>query len=228
MRKALKAGAQVFFSYHQDKTLSEELIQLGAVGFSLDLSQSSQIIETAKKLREKIEHVDILIHNAALTRDRTLQNLTADDWDTVLNVDLKAPYLLTKELMPLLFLRKSKDKNVKIPATKIFFITSRVAFGGGIGISNYAAAKAGLIGLTKSLAQELGKRNILVNAVNPGFMKSKMTAGLPEAVIQANLDMSPLSRISSPEEVADFLVYLSSDNMQQVTGQVFSFESRKT
>lgn len=106
-------------------------------------------------------------------------------------------------------------------------ITSRVALQGGFGCANYAAAKAGLIALARSLAQELGKKNILVNAVNPGFMKSRLTEGLPEGVIQKNLADSPLHRFSDPEEVADFLVYLCSDQMTQVTGQVLHFESRK-
>lgn len=110
---------------------------------------------------------------------------------------------------------------------KILFITSRAAVVGSFGISNYAAAKAGLIGLAKSLALELGKKNILVNAVNPGFMKSRMTENLPEEVLQKNLEASPVGRYSDPEEVADFLVYLSSDAMTQVTGQVLHFESRQ-
>ena len=179
-----------------------------------------------------MEHLDVLIHNAAIVRDRTIQNLTEEDWDQVMTGNLKAPYLLTKELMAILFQRKKKNtpmnENEKSVASKIFFLTSRVGFQGGYGVSNYAASKAGLVAMTKSLAQELGKRNVLVNAINPGFMKSKMTKNLPENVIQGNLLVSPIARFSDPEEVADFMIYLCSDQMTQVTGQVFSFESRKT
>lgn len=105
---------------------------------------------------------------------------------------------------------------------------SRVGLQGGYGVSNYAASKAGLIAFTKSLAQEIGRRNILVNAINPGFMKSGMTEGLPSAVIERNLKESLIGNYSNPEEVADFMVYLCSDKMKQVNGQILHFESRRT
>ncbi|HXV28176.1 MAG TPA: SDR family oxidoreductase, partial [bacterium] len=158
-----------------------------------------------------------VIHNAACVRDHTVQNLSDEDWDKVLTVNLKAPYYLTKKILPLLFKRRM---------SKIFMLISRMAVSGGFGASNYAAAKAGLIGLTKSLAAELARKNILVNAVNPGFMLSAMTEALPEEVRKRNQDASYLGRFSDPEEVAGFLVYLCSDAMTQVTGQILHFESR--
>ena len=94
------------------------------------------------------------------------------------------------------------------------------------GAANYAASKGGLIAMTKTLAKELGRKRILVNAVNPGFMRSSMTESVPEEVLKQNIEMSPLKSFTDPEEVADFLIYLSSDKMRQVTGQVFHFESR--
>lgn len=145
--------------------------------------------------------------------------MTEEEWDEVLNANLKAPYLLTQKLLPLLF---------KARPSKIFFIVSRAALQGIFGAANYSASKAGLVALAKSLAQELGRKEILVNCVNPGFMKSRMTESLPPEVIEKNINESALRRLSNPEEVADFLVYLSSDKMTQVTGQVFHYESRKT
>jgi 3-oxoacyl-[acyl-carrier protein] reductase len=107
-------------------------------------------------------------------------------------------------------------------------ITSRAGLQGGVGLGSYAAAKAGLIALAKSLAQELGKKQVLVNAVNPGFMISGMTENLADEIKERNKNESPLAVFSDPEEVADFLAHLSSDAMKQVTGQIFHFESRNT
>lgn len=219
--KALGAGARVFFTYFKNNVRAQTLREKGAVGFILDLADTAAIDRFAKTFKTEVKTLDVLIHNAAAVRDHTIQNLTEEEWDHVIAVDLKAPYYLTKKVMPLLF------KEAETPK-KIFMITSRAALQGGIGISNYAAAKAGLIGLTKSLAQELGKKRILVNAVNPGFMKSAMTAELPPEILKKNRDASPLDQISNPEEVAVFLISLSSDEMTQVTGQIFHFESRKT
>jgi 3-oxoacyl-[acyl-carrier protein] reductase len=224
IRKALAEGAQVYFTYHRHGEDVQPLVEQGAEGFALDLTDMRAIEQFAKQLKEKISGLDVVIHNAAAVRDHTIQNMTEDDWDHVLTVDLKAPYFLTKQLLPLLLRKNTEAAAGK--ARKIFMITSRVALQGGFGVSNYAAAKAGLIGLVKSLAQELGKRKILVNAVNPGFMPSRMTATLPEAVIARNLQASLLGEYSDPEEVADFLVYLASDQMNQVTGQVLHWEGR--
>lgn len=225
IHKALKQNARVFFTYHQATEDAKALIQLGAAGFCLDLSKTPAIDEFVKAFKTQTDTLDVLIHNAAAVRDRTLGNLTEEDWDVVMAVNLKAPYYLTKKLLS--YFLKGKPKDGAIPK-KILMISSRVAIQGGFGVSNYAASKAGLIGLAKSLAQELGKRKILVNVVNPGFMKSRMTDLLPPDVIETNRLASPLESFSDPDEVADFLIYLCSDQMTQVTGQTFHFESRKT
>jgi len=109
---------------------------------------------------------------------------------------------------------------------KVFTMVSRAGLSGLAGASNYAASKGGLIAMTKTLAKELGRKKMLVNAVNPGFMQSSMTASVPEKILQKNLEESPLKTFSDPEEVAEFLIFLSSDSMRQVTGQVFHFEPR--
>ncbi|MCM8775207.1 MAG: SDR family oxidoreductase [Candidatus Omnitrophica bacterium] len=217
IRRAIPQGATIFFTYHTHQDAANSLIQMGASGFQLDLSNFRAIDDFAEWCQTHIRGLDGLIHNAATNRDALLQNMSEKDWDFVLDVDLKAPYYLTQKLLPLL----RKD-----PVSKILMMTSRLAFHGGVGVSNYAAAKAGMIGLMRSLAQELGKKKILVNAVNPGFMKSPMTEPLPGDVIQKNLQASLIGAVSNPEEVADFLIYLLSDRMSQVTGQVFHFESR--
>lgn len=220
VRKACDAGARVFFTYFQHGAETEIFLKDGAKGFALDLLDMRSIEAFAKILKKETSSLDILIHNAAAVRDSTIQNMTEEAWDEVLLADLKAPYYLTKKLLSLIF---ASEQEVK----KIFFLTSRVAIHGGYGVANYASAKAGVIALAKSLAQELGKKKILVNALNPGFMKSRMTENIPETAIQKNLDASPLGCYSEPDEVADFLVYLCSDRMKQVTGQLIHFESRK-
>jgi 3-oxoacyl-[acyl-carrier protein] reductase len=134
-----------------------------------------------------------------------------------MQVNLKAPFYLTQKLLPLL-LRK--------PPSKVFTLVSRAGLSGLAGAANYAASKGGLIAMTKTLARELGRKKILVNAVNPGFMRSSITANVPQETLQRNLEESPLKTFSDPEEGADFLLFLSSDQMRQVTGQVFHFESR--
>lgn len=230
VRQALKAGARVFATYHQNHDEAQRLQAEGAEMSSVDLNDASTIDAFSKKIREKANALDALIHNAADTRDKTLQNLSEDDWDDVIRINLKAPFLLTKKLLPLLMRRipkqASESEKAAIPPSKIFMIVSRLAVTGGIGVSNYAAAKAGLLGLAKSLAKELGSRKVLVNAVNPGFMISKMTRDLPETVKEKNRELSATGSFSDPEEVASFLVYLCSDAMKQATGQVFHFESR--
>ncbi len=228
-RKALAQGARVFLTWQRNQAEACELERLGAETFQADFSSTFSMNGLVAALKSKTKTLDILIHNAAAVRDRTLHNLTEEDWDTVMAVNLKAPYYLTKELMGLLFraAKSSSREDGKRGCAKIFMITSRLGVSGGYGVANYAAAKAGLIALAKSLAQELGRKNILVNAVNPGFMESAMTRDLPEMVFEQNRAASPLGRFSDPEEVADFLVYLCSEAMSQVTGQVFHYESRK-
>lgn len=217
VRKALQHGARVFFTYFADEETARQLELLGAHAYAVDLASSQAMDEFVSDLKRKTEQLDILIHNAATTADSLIERMSEAQWDKAVNVNLKAPFYLTRQLLPLL-LRKSQSK--------IFMMVSRAGLSGLYGAANYAASKGGLIAMTKSLAQELGRKKILVNAVNPGFMKSSMTETVPEEVLKKNLEMSPLHSFAEPDEVADFLVYLSSDLMRRVTGQVFHFESR--
>jgi len=217
VRKAGQQGARVFFTYFHSTKIALELEQAGARGFALDLADSNAIEAFAGVFMEKNEQLDILIHNAAATANGFIEKMSEEEWDSVLGVNLKAPFHLTQKLLPLL-LRKTPSK--------VFTLVSRAGLSGLAGAANYAASKGGLIAMTKTLAKELGRKKILVNAVNPGFMRSQMTASVPQEILQKNLEESPLKTFSDPEEVADFLLFLSSDRMRQVTGQVFHFESR--
>ncbi|MEI7750480.1 MAG: SDR family oxidoreductase [Candidatus Omnitrophota bacterium] len=217
VRKAVLQGARVFFSYYKSSAVAKELERTGAQGFSMDLANAAAIEAFAATFKEKVERLDVLIHNAAATADALLEKMSEKEWDDVLKVNLKAPFYLTQKLLPIL-LRKTPSK--------VFTIVSRAGLSGLAGAANYAASKGGLIAMTKTLAKELGRKKILVNAVNPGFMRSSITASVPEKTLQKNLEESPLKTFSDPEEVADFLLFLASDQMRQVTGQVFHFESR--
>lgn|GEM_PF-579663 len=218
VRGALKSGARVYFTWTQASAKAAELHALGAEGFSLDLSDMRKIQHFADLLNERVQKLDAVIHNAAAVSDKLLRDMEEEDWDRVLNVDLKAPFYLTQKILPLV---------LKAAPSKIFMLISRAASLGAYGAANYAAAKAGLAVLVKSLAEELGPSGVLVNAVNPGFMLSGMTKNLAEPYLQKNRDASPLGKYSNPEEVARFLIYLCSDEMTQVTGQVFHYESRR-
>ena len=217
VRKAVENGARVFFTYFKSSGVARELEQCGAEGFSLDLADMRAIDAFAAGITEKTGQLDILIHNAATFANSLIEKMTEKQWDDVLRVNLKAPFYLTQKLLPLL-MRKTPSK--------VFMLISRTGLSGLAGAANYAASKGGLIAMTKTLARELGRKKILVNGVNPGFMKSVMTGSLSEKTLQRNLDESALKSFSDPEEVADFLIFLSSDRMRQVTGQVFHFESR--
>jgi 3-oxoacyl-[acyl-carrier protein] reductase len=217
VRKAVQRGARIFFTYLKAVETAKELERTGAQGFSFDLADVKAMDAFAVMFKEKVEFLDILIHNAALTADSLIEKMLESEWDNVMRVNLKAPFYLTQKLLPLL-LRKTPSK--------IFTLVSRAGLSGLAGAANYAASKGGLIAMTKTLAKELGRKKILVNAVNPGFMRSSMTANVPQETLQNNLEESPLKIFSDPDEVADFLLFLSSDQMRQVTGQVFHFESR--
>ena len=219
VRKAAGEGAKVFFTYHKNVEEAKGLIKAGATGFQLDLRNHRAIDELKKKIQSETRELDALIHNAAIVRDRTVQNMTEEEWDEVLSIDLSSVYYLTKKFLSFLF---------KKPGSRILNVVSRVGLRGGFGETNYAAAKGGLIALTKTLAQELGKKQILVNGLNPGFMKSRMSEGIPPEAFDRQVAESVLGTISDPEEVSDFMIYLLSDRVQNVSGQIFHFESRRT
>jgi len=217
IHKAVQHGARVFFTYFKALEAAKELGKIGAEGFPLDLTDAKAIDAFAAMFKEKVEALDVLIHNAAATANALIEKMSESEWDEVLRVNLKAPFYLTQKILPLLLMKKP---------SKVFTLVSRAGLSGLAGAANYAASKGGLIAMTKTLAKELGRKKILVNAINPGFMESAMTESIPQEITLRNLEESPLKTFSDPDEVAEFLLFLSSDRMRQVTGQVFHFESR--
>ena len=216
VRQALAANARVFFTWHKNEAAANELEKAGAKPLKVDLNSADAIRDAAKKICAAVRALHGIVHNAASTRDGIVENLTEEDWDSVMGANVKAPFLFTRELMPAL----EKAKPARIAA-----LTSRAAASGVYGAANYAASKAALEAWVKTLAREAGDK-ILVNAVNPGFMLSGMTKDVPEKAKEMQKGLSPLKSFSNPEAVAKSILFLLSDENTQITGQVLNLESR--
>ena len=178
-----------------------------------DVSNEDDVNSFVKKAIDKFKRVDILVNNAGITRDNLIMRMKSDDWDKVLNVNLKSAFLLSRA-----FTRYF----IKQRAGKIINISSVVGLMGNQGQINYASSKAGLIGLTKSLAKELGSRNIQVNAIAPGFIQTEMTKDLEGKVIDEMKRAIPLNRLGTPEDIANGALYLASSMSDYVTGTVLN------
>lgn len=217
VQKLIQEKAKVFFTYHQNETQAEKLRVLGALGFRVDHADRDALRSLKDKIKEHAASLDGLVNNVATLFDKTLSKLPVEEWDRVIEIDLTSIFVLTKALLPILY---------KSEKAKIVNLTSRVALKGGFGQANYAAAKAGLIGFTKSLAREVGRKGISVNAVNPGFMITGMNRSLPENILNAQREASAFGTYSDSDRVADFILYLLSDRADTITGQVFHVDSR--
>lgn len=212
----IESGATVAFTYlsseEKAKALEAELTANGgtAKGFKSDASQFEEAEKLAAAVVEEFGTIDILVNNAGITRDNLLMRMTEEMWDEVINTNLKSAFNLTKAVMrPML----------KARAGSIINMSSVVGVSGNAGQANYAASKAGMIGFTKSVAQELGSRNIRCNAIAPGFIETEMTAELDEKVVSEWRNSIPLKRGGSPDDVANTTVFLASDMSSYITGQ---------
>lgn len=195
------------------KSLEKELADLGVKGkgYASDASNFEQSQELVKQIVEDFGKVDILINNAGITRDTLLMRMTEEQWDLVLNVNLKSAFNLTKAVIGPMMKQRSGS---------IVNMSSIVGVGGNVGQANYSASKAGMIGLTKSTAKELGSRNIRCNAIAPGFIITEMTAKLPEKVVEEWAASIPMKRGGTAEEVANTAMFLASDLASYISGQV--------
>ncbi len=211
-----KQGAIVAFTYisseEKAKALEAELSVNGGVakGFKSDAGNFDAAQQLVDDVVATYGTIDVLINNAGITRDTLLMRMTEQQWDEVINTNLKSAFNLTKAVQkPMLKARKGSIINM----------SSVVGVSGNAGQANYAASKAGLIGFTKSVAQELGSRNIRCNAIAPGFIETEMTAALDEKVVQEWRNSIPLKRGGNPIDVANATVFLASDMSAYITGQ---------
>lgn len=195
--------------------LEKELSAFGikAKGYAADASSFDASEELVNKVAEDFGRIDILINNAGITRDNLLLRMPEADWDLVIKVNLKSIFNMTKAVQKVMLKQRYGS---------IVNMSSVVGIEGNAGQTNYSASKAGLIGFTKSIAQELGSRNIRCNAVAPGFIETHMTAQLPEDIRKEWITKIPLRRGGKPEDVADVTLFLASELSSYVTGQVIS------
>ncbi len=199
------------------RQVAESLTQTGtkAAAYAVDVTDGKQVPEVCGKIVADFGRVDILVNNAGITRDNLLMRMSEAEWDLVLNVNLKGAFLFTKALVPVMMKQRSGA---------IVNIASIVGVRGNAGQANYSASKAGMIGLTKTVAKEYGKRGIRANAVAPGFIQTAMTDKLTDAQKKMQTDFIGLQRMGQPEDVANTVLYLASDLSSYVTGQVIGVD----
>jgi 3-oxoacyl-[acyl-carrier protein] reductase len=203
-----RAGAQVVVGYRSGGAEAEALAaEIGGRAVQADVSSP----EEAKRLVQEAGEVDVLVNNAGLTRDGVLARMSDDDWRIVLETNLSSVfYTCRAAIRPMMKKRRGAIVN----------ISSIVGVHGNWGQTNYSASKAGIIGFTKSLARELGSRNIRANVVAPGYVKTQLTDVLPEEATRSMVDATPLSRVADPHEIAGAVRFLASDEASFITGDV--------
>ncbi len=208
-----KANVVLFDVNAQDleQAKTELRNQCQCEAYVVDVTVSQQVEETINKVIDKFSKIDIVVNNAGITRDSLAIRLSENDWDKVMQVNLKGAFLCSKA---------SAKHMMKQRRGKIINISSIIGIVGNAGQANYAASKAGLIGLTKSMAKELGSRGICINAVAPGYIQTRMTAVLADTIKEAMLARIPLGRFGTPDEVAAAVLFLASSAADYITGQV--------
>jgi len=212
--KALaQAGVRIILAARNRELLNQAAAAIEGETFVLELDMSA--VDTVKAAinaaAKEFGHIDILVNNAAITRDGIAMRMKQSDWDAVIATNLSGAFAACQAVLPSM---------MKERWGRIVNLSSVVGRSGNAGQANYVAAKAGLIGLTKSLAQEMGSRNVTVNAVAPGFIDTDMTANLPEELKTKILSSIPLGRFGQPEDIAEAVAFLASDKAAYITGAV--------
>jgi 3-oxoacyl-[acyl-carrier protein] reductase len=216
--KLAQCGASVALVARNQQKLEEgiqEIAQAAGVGrvFVADVENEDQVKAAFKAVLAEFGKIDILVNNAGITRDQLIMRMKRADWDAVLNTNLTSAYLCTQQAI---------SSMLKQRWGRIINITSVFGQTGQAGQANYAASKAGLIGLTMAVAREIGSRNITCNAVAPGFIETAMTSTLSDEIKQSALKMIPLGRVGTPEEVANCVAFLASEEAGYITGHVLN------
>lgn len=194
-----------------DKTVSQlKVSNPNVIGIKCDITQENEVENLVEKTMEQFQSIDILVNNAGITRDKLLIRMTLADWEDVIKVNLTGTFLCTQKVSKIMMKQRKG---------KILNIASVVGIMGNAGQSNYSASKGGIIAFTKSVAKELAPRNINVNAIAPGFIKTEMTDRLPDEVKENYLKSIPLRNFGDTQDVAELALFLCSDNSNYITGQ---------
>ena len=214
-----QGGAQIVVNYAHSKEPAEELVQWlkehgsqQAMAIQADVSDATQAASLINEAVQRLGRIDVLVNNAGINIDRSLKNLSVEDWNTVLQMDLNSYFYTVKAAVPYF---------TKQETGKIINISSVVGQAGNIGQANYSAAKAGIIGFTKTAALELARSNVTVNAICPGFIETEMYKNIPDKVKETILQRIPLKRVGTPQEVARAVRYLIVDG-DYITGQTLN------
>lgn len=210
-------GADIIINYSSNEKLAHEVIEeinrLGrtAIAIKADVSKLDDAEKLIDESIKQFNKVDILVNNAGVTKDNLLMRMSEEDWDKVLNINLKGVFNVTKSVIRSMIKQKSGS---------IINITSVVGISGNAGQCNYSASKAGVIGFTKSLAKEVAKKGVRVNAIAPGFIETEMTDKLSDKVKDEYIKSIPLNRLGQPDDIANVVAFLASDMSSYITGQV--------
>ena len=215
-----KEGANIAIcdvNLEEAEKTAKEIQDLGreSLAFKADVTDFNQVQAMVDKILDKLSKIDILINNAGITKDNLLLRMSEEEWDKVIAVNLKGTFICIKLVSKVMLKQRSG---------KIINLASIIGIMGNAGQANYAASKAGIIGLTKSVAKELASRNICVNAIAPGFIRTDMTSKLPEEVQKKMLSIIPLARFGEAKDVADLALFLSSESSSYITGQVIQVD----
>lgn len=212
-----KEGANVVINYTSNEESAAKVVQeiesfdVKAMAVKANISKAEDVKEMMDKIEESFDGIDILVNNAGITKDNLFVRMKEEDWDQVMDVNLKGIFLCTKAVV---------RKMIKQKYGRIINMSSVVGVAGNPGQANYCASKAGVIGFTKSLAKEIASKDITVNAIAPGFIETDMTKVLPESVRASMIEAIPMKKYGKPEDIANLVVFLSSDNASYITGQV--------
>ncbi|MBI4316220.1 MAG: 3-oxoacyl-[acyl-carrier-protein] reductase [Chloroflexi bacterium] len=216
-----KRGAKVAVNYAKNADAADEVVAAiktsggEAVALQADVADTKAAAALVKSAHEAFGRLDILVNNAGTTRDMVIMMMPEEDWDTVMNTNLKSAFNCSKAAVKIMMRRRGG---------RIINISSVSGVMGNAGQTNYSASKAGLIGFTKALAREVAPRNITVNAIAPGFIPTELTATMPEALKTATLNAIPLGRWGTAQEVADAVAFLASDQAAYITGQTLNVD----
>lgn len=219
--KLAAEGANIVINYVHSQAKAKQAVEeieeldVRALAVQADVSVFNEAQELVHRAQAEFGSIDILVNNAGITRDSLLMRMSEEDFDRVIAVNLKGAFNCSRHVVPIM---------VKQRSGRIINIASVVGLAGNAGQVNYAASKAGMIGMTKSLAKEIGSRGITVNAVAPGFIETDMTSGLSAKLIEAAKENITLRRLGKPENVADIICFLASDKAEYITGQVISVD----